>query len=419
MHYAKIAQKLRDQIVRFSGELSSGLPKVCRRFVMEMIYGIQARQSVRLTEVARSLGETISLKKTHERLCRQLGKLWLGIILTDTLLRMGSERIRESTLLVLDISDVSKKYAEKMEYMGRVRDGSEGTLAKGYWMLNVVGTEVGEARIIPLYSSLYSQEAPEFRSENRQIERAIEKVSQFTQRRGIWVLDRGGDRRELIDFLLNRELRFIIRARSERSLISEGEKIAILDLALSCPMIYMERIVKEDQGQERLLRLEFGSRRVHLPWRKESLFLVVVRGFGEEPMMLLTNLEIRRSRSSLWRVIESYLTRWRVEETIRFLKQSYKIEDIRLLTYTRLQNMMVLVTAVAYFATVYLGMKTKLRLLARHVLQAARRLFGIPDFRFYALADGIREFLFSLRTGPQSPTPLLKVAFEQKSLFDS
>jgi len=60
-----------------------------------------------------------------------------------------------------------------------------------------------------------------------------------------------------------------------------------------------------------------------------------------------------------------------------------------------LHNMMALVLAVAYFAMVYLGIKTKLRVLACHVLKAARRLFGIPDFRFYALADGIREFLFS------------------------
>jgi hypothetical protein len=248
MPYAKIASKLREQIVRFSGGLSAGLPKVSRRLVTEMVYGIQARQSVRLTEVARALGEKISLKKTHERLCWQLRKVWLGIKLTDALLRMGAERIGELSLLVLDISDLSKKYAEKMEYMGKVRDGSEGVLANGYWTLNVVGTEVGETGIIPLYSSLYSQQAPEFRSENRQMERAMDRVSVHTQKRGVWVLDRGGDRRELLDFLLNRELRFIIRARSERELISDGEKIPILDLALSCPMMYAERIVKEEQG---------------------------------------------------------------------------------------------------------------------------------------------------------------------------
>jgi hypothetical protein len=93
MHYAKIASKLREQIVRFSEELSASLPKVVRRFVTEMVYGIQAWQSVRLTEVAMALGEKISLKKTHERLCRQLGKIWLGLRLADALLRMGAERI--------------------------------------------------------------------------------------------------------------------------------------------------------------------------------------------------------------------------------------------------------------------------------------------------------------------------------------
>jgi len=73
MNYARIASKLRVQILQFSGELSRGLPKVARRFVSEMIYGIQARQSVRLTEVSRSLSEPIPIKKTEKRLSRQLG----------------------------------------------------------------------------------------------------------------------------------------------------------------------------------------------------------------------------------------------------------------------------------------------------------------------------------------------------------
>lgn len=55
-------------------ELSAGWPKVARRFLVEAIYGIQARQSVHLTEIARALGEKIHLKKTHYRLSRQLGR---------------------------------------------------------------------------------------------------------------------------------------------------------------------------------------------------------------------------------------------------------------------------------------------------------------------------------------------------------
>ncbi len=121
------------------------------------------------------------------------------------------------------------------------------------------------------------------------------------------------------------------------------------------------------------------------------LWLVVVRGLGAKPMMLLTNLPMRRNRKVLWWVVSAYLTRWRIEEAIRFIKQSYDLEDIRVLTYERLRNMAVLVNAVAFFTAVVLGTRIKLDILATHLLKVAKRIFGIPDFRLYALADGIRE----------------------------
>jgi hypothetical protein len=41
----------------------------------------------------------------------------------------------------------------------------------------------------------------------------------------------------------------------------------------------------------------------------------------------------------------------------------------------------------------------QLRVLTGHVLQAAHRVFGIPDFHFYALADGIKTYLFGQKKG--------------------
>jgi len=38
---------------------------------------------------------------------------------------MVAGRIEEGTLLILDISDLSKKYAKRMEYMATMGDGSE------------------------------------------------------------------------------------------------------------------------------------------------------------------------------------------------------------------------------------------------------------------------------------------------------
>jgi hypothetical protein len=418
MHYAKTASKVREQIIKFSGELSAGWPKVVRRFLAESIYGIQARQSVRLTEIARSLDERIPIRKTQYRLSRQLGRRGLWIKLVRSLSRMGSWMIKEETLLVLDISDIAKKYAQRMEYLATVRDGSEGALANGYWTCSVIGTEVGESVFIPLYNRLYSQAGPDFISENAEVRKAISFVSEQTEKRGIWVLDRGGDRRKIIHHLLRNKHRFILRLKADRHLLYRGKKQSVYDHAMSCPLLYRERIVKEAAGKEKIYHLEFGYRPVKLPERKESLYMVVVRGFGQEPMMLLTNIGVKKSRKALWSIIESYMSRWRIEETIRFVKQSYNLEDIRLLTYLRLQNMMALVLAVAYFTMVYLGIKTKLRVLARHVLKAARRLFGVPDFRFYALADGIRELLFSRQKGLEGFSQVLKTETLQMSLFD-
>jgi len=418
MNYAKTVHKLREQIVKFSGELSAGWPKVIQRFIVEALYGIQARQSVRLTEIARSLEEKIPLRKTQYRLCRQLGRWGLWAKITDSLCQMASSRVEEDTLLILDISDIAKKYARRMEYLATVHDGSEGTLVNGYWTCSVIGAEGGERVLTPLYSRLYSQAGPDFRSENAEVRKAISSVSEHTEKRGIWVLDRGGDRREIIHHLLGNKLRFIIRLKVDRHLVYRGNKRSALEQASRCPMLYSEKIVKEERNKEKICHLEFGYRPIRLPERKEQLYMIVVKGFGQNPMMLLTNVQVRKSRKSLWRIIQSYITRWSIEETIRFIKQSYNLEDIRLLTYRRLQNMIALVLAVAYFAMVYLGIKTKLRVLARHVLKAARRLFGIPDFRFYALADGIRELLFGRQKGLEGFTQMLKIENQQMSLFD-
>jgi Transposase DDE domain len=418
MYFAKIGQKLREQMVQFSGELSTGLPKVARRFITEMIFGIQARGSARLTEVGRALGERIALKKTEERLSRQLGRASLEQEVQGRLVRHGAARVEEDTLLVLDLSDLRKKYAEKMEYLARVRDGSEGELGWGYWTLNVVATNTKGTKVVPLYGRLFSHLVPGHVSENEEIRKAVRLVAETCRSRGIWVMDRGGDRDYVFDYLLDRKLRFLVRVRGDRGLRTVGGSGLAADLARSCPVLFYETVVKEEKGQERLIRLACGMRKVRLPHRREELTLVVVKGFGEEPLMILTDLAVRRSRKSLWHVASSYMARWRIEDVIRFLKQSYQLEDVRLLTYRRLQALMALITAAAYFAAVYLGLRMKLRVLLGHVLRASKRLFGIPDFRLYALADGIRQFLYSQTQGlkrflephnsPPGPTPALR-----------
>lgn len=125
--------------------------------------------------------------------------------------------------------------------------------------------------------------------------------------------------------------------------------------------------------------------------------------------MLLTNVELKPSRRSLWFVVSGYLARWMVEEAIRFIKQSYRLEDLRVLDYERLKNLVALTLAVAYFAAVWLGEKLRLTVLARRVAKLAKRFFSVPEFHYYALSDGLRGLLSRLgawaspKTSMESP----------------
>jgi hypothetical protein len=72
--------------------------------------------------------------------------------------------------------------------------------------------------------------------------------------------------------------------------------------------------------------------------------------------------------------------------------------------YQRLKNLVILVTAAAYFAATFLGQQMKLRILDK-LLIISQRFFGIPPFRSYALADGIRQILSQSTLSPPQPPP--------------
>ena len=392
MNFRHIANKLRSKITRFSGILSQDLDKTAQRFVREAVYGIMASQSVMLTEIGRQLESRVSLKKIEERFSRQLIKSRIWGCLHNRILSLASNRVKDRTLLVLDLSDVKKKYAEKMEYLAKVHDGSDdGEIVDGYWTNQVIATEVGSNEITPLHMSLYSQNSPDFTSENDEILAAVDQVGEAVQNRGIWVIDRGADRDAIFEPLLQKQRDFIIRMVGSRDLICRGESVRSLWLAFACRLPHQKTIAKVIDGKEVIFNLSFGHVKVKLPDMDTPLNMVVVRGISRKPMMLLTTMDIGNKQEDVWFVVQAYLKRWSVEETIRFIKQTYDLENIRVLKYARLQNMMALLLAVFYFAAVVLDQNQKLLIMTGHILKSAKRVFGIPDFKYYALGDGLRN----------------------------
>jgi len=90
MHDTKVRSRLKAQLTKFSSELCEGLTKPLAGFVSQMLFGIQSSQDVKLSNIARSLQEKISLIRTEKRLSRNLKSVELEKELTPRLVRMGS-----------------------------------------------------------------------------------------------------------------------------------------------------------------------------------------------------------------------------------------------------------------------------------------------------------------------------------------
>ena len=137
MSATSLGSPLKAQLTKFSLAVSERLTRPQRKFVHQILYGIQATQDVKLSGIRRSLQEKVPLIKTEDRLSRNLGAPALRTHLLQRLAEMGSSRVSSRTVLCLDLSDVRKEYACKMQYLDRVRDGNSGEVYQGYWLCEV------------------------------------------------------------------------------------------------------------------------------------------------------------------------------------------------------------------------------------------------------------------------------------------
>jgi len=391
---SKTGKKVKVQIERFARQISRRLNKTKKKFISQILFGIQASRDIKLSNIARSLEEEIDLIKTENRLSRNASSEDLSEHINGELISNAEKYVSKDTVLSLDLSDINKPFAKKMDNLAHVWDGSEKKVNKGYWICEVIGADVKGESVIPLYSELYSQKSKEFISENRQLIKAVKAVNSKTRRRGIWVIDRGGDRHFIVEAFDEEKVKFVIRLRGDRDITDDlGEVQKAIEIAkkLKCKEEYRIKIDRDGHLEE--VAISMGKKN-GLTVRGVEVSLVVVKGFGKKPMMLLTNLDKLPIE-----ILEIYLTRWKCEESFRFLKQEYNLEDIRVRSYTALRNMMVLVQSVFYFLSIYLGKGLRMSILLTKILKKAKRFFEIPAFKQYAIADGISRILFNTRWG--------------------
>lgn len=394
VNYTILNSNLKRGILRFSEKISKKFNRPIMKFICEMIYGILASKSCLLSEISRNLNEKIPLRKTVNRLSRNLKDFNSNEELFEAYLESIRKRYNDKSVLIIDGSDITKPASTRLEGLCEVRDGSTGKIGIGY---HTLGAAVLSDRKLPygVYSRIYSSKETNFVSEDKENLKCFEFLSNHFSKSNIRTMDRGFDCNKYYEYFIKHNEKFIIRAKKNRNVIYKDKAVNILKLANQFKGKYKLEYI-DKSGIKRNVKISIIPIRM-CEFRKTELNLVVIHGFGATPMMLITNLHSDDKRLCT-AVCKVYLMRWRIEEYFKFKKQSFDFENLRVQSLKSIKNLDLMLTlAIGYIAEISGKSYTvKLRM---EVIEISKRLFGAPDFVYYAIADGIFEILKAFKSG--------------------
>ena len=372
---------------------SEGLKRPEVKFTGAILTAMLESHHVHLTVLSRSLEEEITPKKTWERLNRNLSKKGLGKELIRANLSKNARKIRGFRYCIIDGCDIQKPEAKKMEGLGRVRDGSKGkndkqpVIGNGYYWLNAVMAD--DKGVLPVYGDIYSleHEAKDHVSEHTKIEEITDMIHEINPDT-IFVIDRGGDGGMVLDPMITKGKRFVIRGQSTRSLrlhIDSAKATNIKEIAKNTKTPYPYKSSRNGE------HFSVGIRRVYI--RDTPFWLVVSRRQTASDALswYLTN-ESGSRKAVMITVMHAYGLRWRVEEYHRQIKQDYHLEKICLRKYNAIKNMGVIVMLAASFcARLPKNLVIKLLVLSNQLPR--KRLSDIPSYQYYMITAAVARTL--------------------------
>lgn len=323
------------------------------RALLEVVQGIVFGGSVQLTNAARlychdagelhGAGKRLSARLSDPKVDHHpwLKRLWA----------YQAGFVKELDPIAIDATELAKPYARHMEHQCLVRDasgkakagGEEAPLVPGYWVLGAYHWQEQGRILSPLMLVPYSQTMPGFKSENDCWQKAFYDLKAATEGRGVWVIDRGGDRPEVYRPLLLIQPRWIVRVRQDRPLIGpDGTRRsagAWADEAL---------LTRPERGRAVTLAVKLPP---EVDRSGTALHLVVTTyrfGKRREPLMLLTRGLIGHHVGPR-QIRRLYARRWRAEDAKRFFGQLWHVEKFLTRSYVALERMLSCVTAAGGF----------------------------------------------------------------------
>ena len=390
-NYNKFIYQFKAFSVNFSSKIAKDLGRVETKFISSMIYGVIKSQSTKLSDIARALKESISLKDTVDRLSRNLENIYkfLPTIWNnhhDSL----KPRIKAGTYIHLDPSDVIKEYGKKFEDLCRVADGSDDHKVKnGYWVIEI--TALVNDRVVSLYSSIFSTLTKGFLSVNDEIFKALDIIYKSFGNLTTIVIDRGFDDEKFFKYFAQKSWDFIIRVKHTNRIVSwNGTKIKIDELSSKFKGKYNIKIKLKGKFYD--AKCSFAK--ILVPGITKELTVIFVY-YDKSVSMFITNKDILGKGTCL-NIVYQYYKRWRIEEFIRCKKEQFNFEDYRVRSLNKMNSLNVLLTLAISSLELLACNKTKL---LNAILIEAKSIKSKVFFEYYRIAMGIKEILGHTVTG--------------------
>ena len=386
---------LKREILTFSNKISRHLSKPDRKFTADMTYGMLASGSCLLTDIVDQLHEDSKKVNSVERLTRHLNN---GIhpSALKSYLTVIRKWVPSEPVIHIDDSDVVKPDGYKFEALGIVRDGSKSTETKSVYEKGYHVTEAcvltGNGHPASIFSQIHSSKEKNFTSINDITFAAMERGAALFGK-ATFALDRGYDDNKMFLKLDKLKQDYVIRLTAKRKVFFHGKWIPATQLRnqrkgkIKTPLVY--------RGKKRDAYLSHVK--VQITASKKNIYLVLVYGITEHPMMLATNKEIR-SREDVIKVAKTYFSRWRIEEYFRCKKQMFQFENFRVRKLSAINALNFYITLCMAFLA-HISMKSEANALKVSIIKNADPVKEKVHFCYYRLAKGISGILSYAKEG--------------------
>lgn len=393
MSITKFTKAVQIKLWQYTNSFRPDYSKPEHKFIHQGIFGILKGGQAQINTIGRSLQEKKSLKKVTKRLSYHLGKTNMSERIHRSTIKAQRQGLSSCRYIILDDSDIVKKYARKMEGISCIRDGSTNEISVGYHLCDVSAVNRDGSVIIPLYSELYSHEK-ELNGENGRILKAIDLVMEYASQDSIWVMDRGMDRNVLYDALDDNDYNYLVRQTGNRNLVLDGESMSLKQVSQRVKLKWDFKITRIHKNKKRTYHFKAGALKVKRPGRTKQLWLVVVKyKKGGYSWYLLSSNE-PNAQAAVRTVMEGYPLRWKIEEVHRQIKSDYHLEDMRLLRYEALKTLNALVwMAISFLYTRLDSIAPEIIYEPELSLVNRKKFSDIFRFIYYKLAYAIKKIL--------------------------